>query len=187
VTDLDAFLAECDDVIADWEGSDDSASWAADGSHEHDTGGHYYGSDRFGPTDWLGELWREIERQAIAATHRELDGRLLRGIDNAVFDEPSFARVWLGEWDAETRHPSAADLADVRMRRARDVRVRLTGGRRAGRSERLRAIFDEIVPFDAAAAYAERHGVTDETRALLTRRHDPAESARLYRPTGEHP
>lgn len=46
--DVDAFLAEADDVIADWEGSADAASWSADGSHEHDTGGEYYGADRFG-------------------------------------------------------------------------------------------------------------------------------------------
>jgi hypothetical protein len=43
--DVDAFLAEADDVIADWEGSADSATWAADGSHQRDTGGHYYGDD----------------------------------------------------------------------------------------------------------------------------------------------
>ena len=51
MSDLDAFLAECDDVIADWEGSDDSATWAADGSHEHDTGDYYAGIEGYG-LDW---------------------------------------------------------------------------------------------------------------------------------------
>lgn len=35
MTDLDDFLATCDDVIDDWHGSFDSATWTADGSHEH--------------------------------------------------------------------------------------------------------------------------------------------------------
>ncbi|NHN55786.1 hypothetical protein G9U51_08350 [Calidifontibacter sp. DB0510] len=43
--DVDAFLAECDDVIDDWNGSADSASWSADGSHEVDTDGNYYAED----------------------------------------------------------------------------------------------------------------------------------------------
>lgn len=40
---VDAFLAEADDVIEDWEGSTDSASWSGDGSHEVDeiAGGYY--------------------------------------------------------------------------------------------------------------------------------------------------
>lgn len=40
---VEAFLDECDDVIASWEGSADSATWTADGSHQHplvDESGH---------------------------------------------------------------------------------------------------------------------------------------------------
>lgn len=45
--DVDDFLAEADDVIDDWEGSHDSATWTADGSHEHNTDGRYYGEDQW--------------------------------------------------------------------------------------------------------------------------------------------
>jgi hypothetical protein len=31
---VDDFLARCDDVLADWDGSADAAVWTADGSHE---------------------------------------------------------------------------------------------------------------------------------------------------------
>lgn len=34
MTSVDEFLAAADDVIADWEGSWDAASWSADGSHQ---------------------------------------------------------------------------------------------------------------------------------------------------------
>lgn len=40
--DVDAFLAEADDAIDDWESSPDAASWNADGSHEYDSDGDYY-------------------------------------------------------------------------------------------------------------------------------------------------
>lgn len=47
--DVDAFLAESQDVLDDyvtWHGSADSATWAADGSHEPDQiSGDYYGDD----------------------------------------------------------------------------------------------------------------------------------------------
>lgn len=44
--DVDAFLAQCDDVIEDWEGSVDAAGWAADGSHEPaEIAGDYYLQD----------------------------------------------------------------------------------------------------------------------------------------------
>lgn len=44
--DVDAFLAQADDVIDNWAGSMDSASWSADGGHEPaEIGGHYYGED----------------------------------------------------------------------------------------------------------------------------------------------
>jgi len=73
--DLDAFLAECDDVIDDWEGSYDAASWSADGSHEHDTGGEYYGNDHFVRHDRLvldAIEWAELGgsfRLALDAIH----------------------------------------------------------------------------------------------------------------------
>lgn len=44
--DVDEFLAKCDDVIDDWEGSPDSASWSADGSQQYDTVGDSYYLDR---------------------------------------------------------------------------------------------------------------------------------------------
>lgn len=43
---VDAFLAEADDVINDWEGSADSAAWSGDGSHETEISGDYYGNDQ---------------------------------------------------------------------------------------------------------------------------------------------
>jgi hypothetical protein len=46
MTDTDAWLAEADDILDNWEGSPDAASWSADGSHETDTTGHYYATDR---------------------------------------------------------------------------------------------------------------------------------------------
>lgn len=46
---LDAFFAAADDVIADWEGTIDAGTWAADGSHQPDTiAGGYYGQDQPG-------------------------------------------------------------------------------------------------------------------------------------------
>lgn len=41
---LDDIDAALDDYV-EWHGSDDAASWSADGSHEVDTGGEYYGAD----------------------------------------------------------------------------------------------------------------------------------------------
>lgn len=40
--DLDEFFADADDVIADWEASNDAAAWAADGSHENTPEGGMY-------------------------------------------------------------------------------------------------------------------------------------------------
>lgn len=95
MSDLDAFLAECDDVIADWEGSADSATWAADGSHEHDTLGNYYAEDGL---PWY-PGWREdrgvstpvqyvtytltIEdvEDLMRGLRRPLDPRVFEGID----------------------------------------------------------------------------------------------------------
>jgi hypothetical protein len=42
---VDAFLAEADDVIDDWEGSIDAASWSGDGSHETEISGESYYDD----------------------------------------------------------------------------------------------------------------------------------------------
>ena len=44
---LDAFFAEADDILENWNGGADSASWAADGSHQvdGDIGGDYYAQD----------------------------------------------------------------------------------------------------------------------------------------------
>ncbi|HET7398978.1 MAG TPA: hypothetical protein VFJ94_10695 [Intrasporangium sp.] len=36
MSDVQAFLDQCDDVLADWEGSADSATWTADGGHEEE-------------------------------------------------------------------------------------------------------------------------------------------------------
>lgn len=84
MSDLDAFLAECDDVISDWEGSTDSASWAADGSHERDTGGEYYGIDRVPLCPpWWREIvdWRGAQvdlEQALAVAERDLPSAPMR-------------------------------------------------------------------------------------------------------------
>ena len=79
---VDDFLAECDDVIEDWQGSVDSATWAADGSHEHDTLGEYYGLD-IGP-------------------------RSGRNLDYAIFDETHEwaewgAEIWRDFWEEQRR------------------------------------------------------------------------------------
>ena len=43
---LDAFFAEADDIIENWQPGFDSATWAADGSHQPDEiGGDYYAED----------------------------------------------------------------------------------------------------------------------------------------------
>lgn len=67
-SDVDAWLDECDDVLTDWAGSTDSATWAADGSHETDTSGWSYYDDaglhwaRLDVTD----LYAEFARVAVA-------------------------------------------------------------------------------------------------------------------------
>lgn len=43
--DTDAWLAEADDILANWDGSADAATWSANGTHEHDTTGDYYALD----------------------------------------------------------------------------------------------------------------------------------------------
>lgn len=112
--DVDAFLAECDDVIADWEGSPDAASWSADGSHEN-----HYGWVEVGWTeDGASVYW------APAGTNRapnpEMRGARLHliVIDEAQswFDaepepEPTdplvsaFLRWRQSVWDAERQEP----------------------------------------------------------------------------------
>lgn len=53
-SDVDAWLDECDDVLTDWAGSVDSATWAADGSHETDISGwSYYEDARADERAWV--------------------------------------------------------------------------------------------------------------------------------------
>jgi hypothetical protein len=65
--DTDEFLADVDGVLADWHGSADAASWAADGSHQVELSGVYYGWDEPGvPTDALLRLSRR--QRGVVAT-----------------------------------------------------------------------------------------------------------------------
>ncbi len=78
--DVEDFLAELDDVVDDWEGSADSATWAADGSHEPtELDGEYYGYDSPGsasgrgrlPADgWAGRLYLSPRRSDLLGEWR---------------------------------------------------------------------------------------------------------------------
>lgn len=99
--DVDAFLAECDDVLDDWEGSTDSASWAADGSHEYDTGGEAYYYDG---------AWPPRITSTYAATAEQIpDGYLADAMVRA-------ARSWAASVEAAFREAVNFDAEEVRLR-----------------------------------------------------------------------
>ncbi|QIM20556.1 hypothetical protein G7075_04385 [Phycicoccus sp. HDW14] len=74
---LDDIDATLDDYV-DWEGSVDAASWSADGSHEVDTGGEYYGRDGY-PCSYRHAVWATEEylrlwwAELAAQTSRRID------------------------------------------------------------------------------------------------------------------
>ena len=58
--DVDAFLAECDDVLEDWTPGADAAGWSAAGEHQPAaiSGGAYW-------EDWTPERVREVNRSRL--------------------------------------------------------------------------------------------------------------------------
>lgn len=104
---VDDFLSRADDVIEDWEGSGDSASWSPDGSHEEaEIRGHYgdIGNNPFaGVGEWVGgylraRLMGELAQYQDGCTCGFCERRreAMRGTnpDLVIYDEA--ARI--GEW-----------------------------------------------------------------------------------------
>lgn len=76
---LDAFFAEADDILEHWEPGFDSATWAADGSHQPDEiSGRYYGDDVYRSRGLQGQsvrlfVYDEVAAFAQAPTLAELE------------------------------------------------------------------------------------------------------------------
>lgn len=119
--DLDAFLAECDDVITDWEGNGDSATWRADGSHQPDRiDGDYYIHDRVprhrDHTIPAADLLRELNdrrpgwAQYFAGTHRPIDDPAPSAPVGQGWRGPS-ARLFIYDEVDDLQAPTAGELA----------------------------------------------------------------------------
>lgn len=155
------------DGYVEWDGSEDAASWATDGSHEHDTSGHYYQADAGDDLD-LDQVLVAAWRQAVTAHARARVQEWDRVLDS--FHDPIDADA-VSWWQQRLRDLGytgvVAGMIDQRplprggrldyvivdeartftdTERAELVRV---GGRRTGRTTTLDALIAEHGLIDA--------------------------------------
>ena len=109
--DLDAFLADVDDVIQ-W--SADAATWASDGSHEVEISGEYYGLDwqveRQFLRPSLGD-WLRTERYSLGPCSSE-------DIEDPDHDDgPAcpLCQAMEGLWDVQARPPALTSTESEAM------------------------------------------------------------------------
>ena len=121
---VDEFLARANDVLADWEGSDDAATWAADGSHEHEVYPYAYLDAGPSGEPWIPAWVWEACVSAYDEAFERFTALVLAGLDIWRPNVPTFVIM-----DETARWPSLAQD---------EVESRAAGWLRSWRRRKLR-------------------------------------------------